>query len=68
MRWVESFAAPLYHWGITRECGNFTRRVTANVLKAFADGPAAHRHPAHDNVKAMKAWAGDPITAGHNLW
>jgi hypothetical protein len=68
MRWVESFAAPLYHWGITRQCGRFTRRVTANVLTAFADGPAARRHPAHDNVEAMRAWAGDPIATGHNLW
>jgi hypothetical protein len=68
MRWVESFAAPLYHWGITRECGRFTRRVTANVLKAFADGPAASKHPAHDNTEAMRAWAGDPITTGRNLW
>jgi len=68
MRWVESFAAPLYHWGITKECGRFTRRVTANVLKSFADGPAAHKHPAHDNVEAIRAWAGDPITTGHNLW
>jgi len=38
------------------------------VLKAFADGPAAHQHPAHDNVEAMHAWAGDPITTGHTLW
>jgi hypothetical protein len=68
MRWVESFAAPLYHWGITKQCGNFTRRVTANVLRAFADGPAAHKHPAHDNVEALRAWPGDPITSGHNLW
>src|ERR1019366_9302149 len=49
MRWVESFGPPLYGWGITRRCGEFTRRVTANVLRAFADGPAAHSYPAHDN-------------------
>jgi hypothetical protein len=68
MRWVESFGPPLYHWGITKECGNFTQRVTANVLRVFADGPAAHKHPARDNVAAMHAWAGNPITSGHNLW
>jgi hypothetical protein len=68
MRWVESFGPPLYDWGITKECGNFTRKVTANVLKAFADGPAAHKHRAHDNVEAMHAWPGDPITSGHDLW
>jgi hypothetical protein len=68
MRWVESFAPPLYGWGITRECGRFTRRVTANVLRAFADGPAASKHPAYDNVEALKAWPGNPISAGHDLW
>src|SRR5215469_17019670 len=68
MRWVESFGTPLYHWGITKECGHFTRTVTANVLRAFADGPAAHKHPARDNVEEMKAWAGNPIASGHNLW
>ncbi len=68
MRWVESFAPPLYGWGITRECGRFTRRVTANVLRAFADGPAAREHPAEDNVKALKAWPGNPIASGRDLW
>jgi len=68
MRWVESFARPLYHWGITRECGRFTRRVTANILRAFADGPAAAKHPAHDNLDSMREWPGDPIAARHNLW
>ncbi len=28
----------------------FVNRVTANVLRAFARGPAGRRHPAHDNV------------------
>jgi hypothetical protein len=68
MRWVESFAAPLYDWGITPSCVHFTRRVTANILRAFADGPAAHSHPAHDNLDAMDEWPGDPIAAQHNLW
>ena len=68
MRWVESFGPPLYGWGITRACGRFTRRVTANVLRAFADGPAAARHPAQDNLDAMHEWPGDPLAAGHNLW
>jgi hypothetical protein len=68
MRWVESFAPPLYRWGITQECGRFTRRVTANVLRAFADGPAGARHPARDNLAAMHEWPGDPIAARHDLW
>jgi len=68
MRWVESFGPPLYHWGITRQCGRFTRRVTANVLRAFADGPAAAKFPARDNLDAMQEWPGDPIAAHHDLW
>jgi hypothetical protein len=68
MRWVESFGPPTYHWGLTRRGGRFTRRVTANVLRAFADGPAADRYPARDNLRQTGAWAGDPIAAGHNLW
>jgi len=59
---------PLYGWGITRACGRFTRRVTANLLRAFADGPAASRHPARDNLQVTHEWAGDPIAAGHDLW
>jgi hypothetical protein len=68
MRWVEAMASPTYHWGITRACQRFTRRVTANVLRAFADGPAAHRFPAHDNLDAMHEWPGNPLTAHHDLW
>src|SRR5580658_1892689 len=68
MRWVESFGPPLYGWGITKECSRFTKRVTANVLRAFADGPAAHKYPARDNLDAMAEWPGDPLAAGHNLW
>jgi hypothetical protein len=68
MRWVESFGPPTYHWGISRKCGRFTRRVTANVLRAFAEGPAAAKYPAHDNLREMHEWAGDPIATGHTLW
>jgi len=53
MRWVPSFAPPRYHWGITSACGAFTRRVTANVLRAFADGPAAAKYPARENLAAF---------------
>jgi hypothetical protein len=68
MRWVESFSPPTYGWGITRRCGRLTRRVTANVLRAFADGPAAARYPAHDNLAELHEWAGDPLAAHHDLW
>jgi len=67
MRWVESFGPPTYHWGLTRACGRFTRRVTANVLRAFADGPAAARYPAHDNLAQVHERAGDPIVSGTGL-
>jgi hypothetical protein len=68
MRWVESFGPPTYHWGLTRASGRVTRRVTANILRAFADGPAAARYPARDNLRELDPWPGDPIAARHNLW
>ncbi len=67
MRWVQSLA-PVYGSELGPHPGRFTRRVTANVLRAFAEGPAAHAHPARDNLAAMHEWPGDPIAAGHNLW
>ena len=35
---------------LTRRTVRFVNRVTAMVLRDFARGPAARRHPAHDNV------------------
>jgi hypothetical protein len=35
---------------LTRRTVGFVNRVTATVLRDFARGPAARRHPAHDNV------------------
>jgi hypothetical protein len=67
MRWVASFAGP-YQFGMNRHTGEFTRDVTANLLRAFGGGPAAANHPAHDNLAAMREWPGDPIAAQHNLW
>ena len=67
MRWVRSFTGNI-GFGITMDAAYFTRRVTANVLRAFADGPAAEKYPATDNLDAMHEWAGDPIAAEHNLW
>jgi hypothetical protein len=64
MRWVESFAPPLYGWGLTQACGRFTRQVTTNVLRAFADGPAAERYPAQDNLDSVHEVVGDPLAAG----
>lgn len=67
MRWVESLAPP-YGPELAPRDGRFTRRVTVNVLHGFADGPAAAKHPARDNLAAMHEWPGNPIAAHHNLW
>jgi hypothetical protein len=64
MRWVEAFGPPTYGWGLTASAGDFTRRVTANVLTAFAEGPAAHKYPAHDNLAEIHEEVGDPLTGG----
>jgi hypothetical protein len=69
MRWVGAFDPPLYAgFGVNQRGGAFVKRVTANVLRAFADGPAAAKYPARDNLDAMQEWAGDPIAAEHDLW
>ena len=69
MRWVESFGPPTYRWGLTRGAGRLTRRVTANVLRAFADGPGrATATPRTTTCRELDPWPGDPIAARHNLW
>jgi len=68
MRWVASMAPPYPPFGISRHTGGFVTQVTTNVLRAFADGPAAARHPAQDNLDATAEWAGDPIASQHDLW
>jgi hypothetical protein len=67
MRWV-ACSNGLRLFGLNRRAGEFTRRVTTNLLHGFADGPAAARYPAHDNLAAMHEWPGDPIAAQHDLW
>jgi hypothetical protein len=62
MRWVEAIFGDSPH-GISASASAFVRQVTANVLRAFADGPAAAAYPAHDNLEAMREYAGDPL--GH---
>ena len=46
---------------------DFVRQVTMNVLRAFADGPAAARHPARDNLAAIHEYVGDPVGNPQNL-
>jgi hypothetical protein len=67
MRWV-ACCNGLRLFGLNRRATSFTRRVTTNLLRAFADGPAAARHPARDNLDATHEWPGDPVAAQHNLW
>jgi hypothetical protein len=67
MRWVTSLGPP-FLFGLNRRTATFTRHVTANLLHAFAHGPAAGKYPAHDNLAAIHEWPGDPIAAHHDLW
>jgi hypothetical protein len=67
MRWV-ACSNGLRLFGLNRRASEFTRRVTTNLLHGFADGPAAAKYPAHDNLASMHEWPGDPIAAQHNLW
>ena len=64
MRWVEAIYGDQPH-GIGDAATAFVRRVTENVLRAFADGPAAARYPARDNLAAMHEYAGDPVGPGN---
>jgi hypothetical protein len=66
MRWVEAIYGDQPH-GIGGATPGFVRQVTANVLRAFAGGPAARRYPATDNLGAMHEYAGDPVGAPGNL-
>jgi hypothetical protein len=66
MRWVEAIYGDQPH-GITGKTPDFVRQVTANVLRAFADGPAAARHPARDNLADIREYVGDPVGNPQNL-
>jgi hypothetical protein len=66
MRWVGAIYGDRPH-GIGGKTPAFVKRVTANVLRAFADGPAAAKYPAHDNLDAMHEYVGDPIGNPANL-
>jgi hypothetical protein len=67
MRWVAA-SNGLRLFGLNKHAGEFTRQVTTNLLRGFAEGPAAAKFPAHDNLDSMHEWPGDPIAAQHNLW
>lgn len=57
MRWVEALdakgpAGGRANHGLGADAGRFTRVVTENVLRAFAQGPAGRARPAQDNLIA----------------
>jgi len=60
MRWVEALYGDQPH-GIGGTTPAFVRQVTTNILRAFADGPAAAKYPAHDNLDAVGEQVGDPV-------
>jgi hypothetical protein len=66
MRWVEAIYGDQPH-GIAGATPAFVMRATMNVLRAFSDGPAAHKYPAHDNLEATHEYVGDPIGNPANL-
>ncbi len=61
MRWVAA-SNGLRLFGLTKHAGEFTRQVTANLLNGFADGPAAAKYPAQDNLDAMHEWPGRTLS------
>ncbi len=67
MRWAESLKGDGAH-GISTATTRFTRRVTENVLRTFAKGPAGRQHPARDNLAAYHPYSGDPVWSHHDLW
>ena len=67
MRFVASMSG-IYIFGVNKYTWAFTTQVATNLLQAFADGPAAAKYPANDNLDSMQEWPGDPIAAQHNLW
>jgi len=49
---------------VSRAAARFTRRVTANVLRVFATGPAGRTHPTIDNLGGYQLGAGWTAPAG----
>ena len=64
MRWVEAIYGDQPH-GIGGATPAFVRQVTTNVLRAFAEGPAAARYKAGDNLSATHEQDGSPIAPGN---
>ena len=54
-------------FGLDKHAAQFTRQVTTNLLHGFADGPAAAKYSAHDNLATIHDYVGDPIGNPQNL-
>ncbi|GGZ74924.1 N,N-dimethylformamidase beta subunit family domain-containing protein [Streptomyces bluensis] len=67
MRWVESLKGDGAH-GIPPSSARLTRRVTANLLRAFAQGPAGRRHSARDNLARYDPYPNNAIWLHRDLW
>jgi hypothetical protein len=67
MRFVQGMNSSTI-FGMNQQTWAFTTQVCTNLLKAFANGPAAAKYPATDNLDSMQEYAGDPIAAKHSLW
>ncbi|MBO0882594.1 MAG: hypothetical protein J2P17_20125, partial [Mycobacterium sp.] len=66
MRWVCALRGPACGHGVTAKAATVLGRVTDNMLRAFAAGPAGRVHPAGDNLKKIKT-ARDIGTQGADL-
>jgi hypothetical protein len=64
MRWVEAIYGDQPH-GIGGATPAFVRQVTTNVLRAFAEGPAADKYKANDNLAAAHEQVGSPVSPGN---
>jgi hypothetical protein len=66
MRWVCSLRGRACGHGVSARVAAMTGRVTENLLRAFAAGPAGRTHPAGDNLAKVKA-ATDTGSQGADL-
>ncbi|MCO6005635.1 hypothetical protein NE236_11645 [Actinoallomurus purpureus] len=66
MRWVCAMRGRACGHGVTGKAASFVAKVTENVLRAFAAGPAGRAHPVHDNLAKIKP-AGAGMAQGADL-
>lgn len=64
MMWVNALASRTSGTGLTPASVEFSRRVTANLLRAMAAGPMGATHPARPNLAALDAAASTDTGSG----